>query len=164
LTEIGRAHIGLAFGIVFVRAIFAGWLIALMVWLLPGAESARVSILIILTYLVGLGAFNHIVAGSRTVFLVVSHSLTWGEYFLRFFLPTLLGEHCRGSHPGRGARSCASGRWPRHARRRPRQPRRCRANTPPESASLRFLEIGKVEGRLFETAQSSAQSKIEVFC
>jgi hypothetical protein len=36
LTEIGRAHIGLAFGIVFVRAIFAGWLIALMVWLLPG--------------------------------------------------------------------------------------------------------------------------------
>jgi formate/nitrite transporter FocA (FNT family) len=35
LTEIGRAHIGLAFGIVFVRAIFAGWLIALMVWLLP---------------------------------------------------------------------------------------------------------------------------------
>ena len=29
-------------------AIFAGWLIALMVWLLPGAESARVSIIIIL--------------------------------------------------------------------------------------------------------------------
>jgi hypothetical protein len=56
-------------------------------------ESARVSILIILTYLVGLGAFNHIVAGSSTVFfLVVSPSLTWGEYFLRFFLPTLLGN------------------------------------------------------------------------
>jgi formate-nitrite transporter family protein len=92
-TEIAAAHIGAGFGIVFVRAIFAGWLIALMVWLLPGAESARVSIIIIVTYLVGLGGFNHIVAGSTTVFfLVVSHSLTWGEYFLRFFLPTLLGN------------------------------------------------------------------------
>jgi hypothetical protein len=44
------------FGVIFMRAVFAGGLIALMVWLLPGAESARVSIGIILTYLIGLGA------------------------------------------------------------------------------------------------------------
>lgn len=93
LTEIGAAHTGLPFGLVFVRAIFAGWLIALMVWLLPGAESARVSIIIILTWLVGLGRFNHIVAGSTTVFFMVwTHSATWGEYFARFFVPTLLGN------------------------------------------------------------------------
>lgn len=36
LAEIGAAHIGASFGIVFVRAIFAGWLIALMVWLFAG--------------------------------------------------------------------------------------------------------------------------------
>jgi formate/nitrite transporter FocA (FNT family) len=54
LTEIGAAHLGSGFGTVLVRAIFAGWLIALMVWLLPGAESARVSIIIILTYLIGI--------------------------------------------------------------------------------------------------------------
>lgn len=93
LNEIGAAHTGLPFGIVVVRAVFAGWLIALMVWLLPGAESARVSIIIILTALVGLGKFNHIVAGSTTVFyMVITHSVTWSEYFLRFFLPTLLGN------------------------------------------------------------------------
>jgi formate/nitrite transporter FocA (FNT family) len=93
LTEIGAAHTGLSFGLVFVRAIFAGWLIALMVWLLPGAESARVSIIIILTWLVGLGRFNHIVAGSTTVFFMVwTHSVTWGEYFTRFCVPTLLGN------------------------------------------------------------------------
>jgi formate-nitrite transporter family protein len=64
-----------------------------MVWLLPGAESARVSIIIILTYVVGLGGFNHIVAGSTTMFfLVINHSLTWVDYFFRFFLPTLLGN------------------------------------------------------------------------
>jgi formate/nitrite transporter FocA (FNT family) len=48
LTNIGRAHFGASFGTVVVRAIFAGWLIALMVWLLPGAESAKVSIIIII--------------------------------------------------------------------------------------------------------------------
>ena len=43
------------------RAIFAGWLIALMVWLLPGPESAGASIIIILTYLVGISGLNHII-------------------------------------------------------------------------------------------------------
>ena len=93
LTEIGRAHFGASFGIVIVRAIFAGWLIALMVWLLPGAESARVSIIIIITYLVGLAGFNHIVAGSTTaLFVVVMKSVSWSTYFAQFFVPTLLGN------------------------------------------------------------------------
>ena len=93
LLEIARAHIGADFGTVLVRAIFAGWLIALMVWLLPGAESARVSIIIILTYLVGIGGFNHIVAGStNALFLVMTNSVSWGTYFMEFFVPTLLGN------------------------------------------------------------------------
>jgi formate/nitrite transporter FocA (FNT family) len=93
LEEIGAAHMGGSFGIVLLRAIFAGWLIALMVWLLPGAESARVAIIIILTYLVGLGGFNHIVAGSTTMFfLIATNSISWGYYLANFFLPTLLGN------------------------------------------------------------------------
>jgi formate/nitrite transporter FocA (FNT family) len=75
------------------RAIFAGWLIALMVWLLPGAESARVSIIIIITYLVGISGFNHIIAGSTTMFfLVVTKSISLGTYVTQFFFPTLLGN------------------------------------------------------------------------
>ncbi len=93
LTEIGSAHLSASFGLVLVRAIFAGWLIALMVWLLPGAESARVSIIIIVTYLVGISGFNHIIAGSTTMlFLVVTHSISWGTYVMKFFVPTLLGN------------------------------------------------------------------------
>lgn len=93
LVAIGASHIGASFGIVVVRAIFAGWLIALMVWLLPGAESARVSIIIIVTYLVGISGFNHVIAGSTTMFfLVVTHSISWGTYVTHFFLPTLLGN------------------------------------------------------------------------
>lgn len=93
MEEIGAAHIGGSFAIVLLRAIFAGWLIALMVWLLPGAESARVAIIIILTYLVGLGGFNHIVAGSTTMFfLIATKSISWGYYLANFFLPILLGN------------------------------------------------------------------------
>ncbi len=81
------------FGVIFMRAVFAGWLIALMVWLLPGAESARVSIIIIVTYLIGLGGFNHVVAGStKLMFLVVTGSETWASYVGHFFLPTLAGN------------------------------------------------------------------------
>ena len=93
LTEIGTAHISASFGTVLVRAIFAGWLIALMVWLLPAAESARVSIIIIVTYLIGISGFNHIIAGSTTMFfLIVTNSISWGTYLVRFFFPTLLGN------------------------------------------------------------------------
>ena len=93
MVEIGRAHFGASFGIVIARAIFAGWLIALMVWLLPGAESARVSIIIIFTYLVGLAGFNHIVAGSTiALFVVFTKSVSWATYIAEFFFPTLLGN------------------------------------------------------------------------
>lgn len=93
LTEIGAAHLGASFGIVLVRAIFAGWLIALMVWLLPAAEHSRLSIIIIATYLIGLGGFNHVIAGSTTVFfLVTTKYISWKTYAVNFFVPTLLGN------------------------------------------------------------------------
>lgn len=93
LTEIGAAHLGMNFWIVLVRAIFAGWLIALMVWLLPGAEHSRLSIIVIVTYLVGLGGFNHIIAGSTTMFFLVSIKyISWRVYALDFFVPTILGN------------------------------------------------------------------------
>lgn len=92
LAEIGTSRMGAGFGTVRMRSIFAGWLIALMVWLLPGAESARVSIIIILTCLVGISGFNHIIAGSTTMFfLVVTKSISLEHISLRFF-PTLLGN------------------------------------------------------------------------
>ncbi|MGB6484682.1 MAG: formate/nitrite transporter family protein [Candidatus Acidiferrales bacterium] len=93
LIAIGKAHLSLGFGEVFIGAIFAGWLIALMVWLLPAAESARVSIIVLITYLIGLGSFGHVIAGSTTVlFLVALKTTSWGAYLGSFFLPTLMGN------------------------------------------------------------------------
>jgi formate/nitrite transporter FocA (FNT family) len=93
MIAIATAHTAQPFGIAFLRAVFAGWLIALMVWLLPGADASRISIIIIVTYLVGLGGLNHIVAGSTTIFfLVTSGTVSLTSYLVGFLVPTLLGN------------------------------------------------------------------------
>lgn len=75
------------------RGIFAGWLIALMVWLLPAAESSRLWIIIIITYLVGLGGLAHSIAGSvEVLYIVATGTTSWGAYFGGFMVPALLGN------------------------------------------------------------------------
>lgn len=90
---LGEESLGMGFWSVFIRGIFAGWLIALMVWLLPAAESARVAIIIIITYLLGLGEFTHIIAGSTEIFCaILEGSASLGTGLIRFFIPTLIGN------------------------------------------------------------------------
>ncbi|GAC1637808.1 MAG: formate/nitrite transporter family protein [Herpetosiphon sp.] len=92
-TEMGLEAINNPFWTTMIRAIFAGWLIALMVWLLPFAESARVWVIILITYLVGLGRFSHIVAGSiETLYVVTTGSASWSAFFGYFLIPTLIGN------------------------------------------------------------------------
>jgi len=93
MIEVSRGSAEGGFGVIFARAVFAGWLIALMVWLLPAAESSRVGIIIIITYLIGLAGFNHVIAGStKFLLLVITGAETWRVFLLKFFLPTLLGN------------------------------------------------------------------------
>ena len=84
---------GVPFGTALVRAVFAGWLIALMVWLLPFAETARVSVIVIVSYVIGLAGFFHIIAGSVAALYAVLAGLRPVDAFLtEFFLPVLLGN------------------------------------------------------------------------
>ena len=48
LATLGREAMQNSFGTTLSRAILAGWFIALMVWLLPFAETARIGVIIIL--------------------------------------------------------------------------------------------------------------------
>jgi len=81
----------------FLKAIFAGWLIALMVWVLPSARSARLFVILILTYVVALGHFPHIVAGSvEAAFAVFSGNADVRDYLTGFLLPILIGNTLGG--------------------------------------------------------------------
>lgn len=79
------------------RGVFAGWLIALMVWLLPFAETGRITIIVIITYVVGLGAFSHVVAGSIDVFALSWQGLApWTRTLGAYTLPALAGNTVGG--------------------------------------------------------------------
>lgn len=93
LTQIAMKVVGGRFWTTLLSGLFAGWLIALMVWLLPVAESGRVTIIILVTYVVGLGGFAHIIAGSVSAFyLWMAGGTTFTELVGRFFIPTLVGN------------------------------------------------------------------------
>ncbi|HEX8720020.1 MAG TPA: formate/nitrite transporter family protein [Pyrinomonadaceae bacterium] len=95
--EIGREAMASWWGLTFLKGVFAGWLIAMMVWMLPAAESARFFVVIVMTYLVALGKFAHIIAGSADTFYVVwSGAAGWGDY-LGWMLPTLAGNIVGGT-------------------------------------------------------------------
>jgi formate/nitrite transporter FocA (FNT family) len=91
--EISRAAPRAPFQGTFVHAVYAGWMIALMVWLLPGAETARTLIIIIITYIVAVMGFSHIIAGTVDCAFAVERGIaTWQDFTWRFFLPTVLGN------------------------------------------------------------------------
>jgi formate/nitrite transporter FocA (FNT family) len=96
-ADIASHSIEGSFGVTALKGVFAGWLIALMVWLLPSAGSLRPIIIILITYIVGIGNLTHIIAGSvDAAYLVVAGDAGLGTYVWRFFVPTLLGNMVGG--------------------------------------------------------------------
>ena len=91
--DLAREALEPAWNVILLRGIFAGWMIALMVWLLPFAQSARVGVIIIVTYFVAIGHFSHIIAGSIEVFtLAAAGGATWLGVAGHYVLPTLVGN------------------------------------------------------------------------
>jgi formate/nitrite transporter FocA (FNT family) len=81
------------FATTMLRGIFAGWLIALMIWLLPFAESAHIWIIVALSYLLGIGHLPHIIAGAvPSLYAVFTGGTSAGHWFDHFFLPVLIGN------------------------------------------------------------------------
>ena len=75
------------------HAVYAGWLIALMVWMLPASKPQELWVVVIMTYLVGLGEFAHVIAGASEVFYAGILGLAgWGAVLLGYLLPTLVGN------------------------------------------------------------------------
>ena len=92
-VQVAQQGIGDPFGTVMLKGIFAGWLIALMVWLMPGAQGSRLAVIVIITYLIGIGEFAHVIAGSvDRLLLVTLGKLSLGGYLWGFLAPSLLGN------------------------------------------------------------------------
>ena len=65
---------------------------------MPSADQAKAWVILIMTYVVAIGEFPHIIVGaSEILYLVFAGEASWTEFALRFGLPTLAGNIIGGS-------------------------------------------------------------------
>jgi formate/nitrite transporter FocA (FNT family) len=83
----------------FAWGIPAGFIIAALVWILPRMEGAgEVLMIVILTYMIGLGGMSHVVAGSTELFLLVAlGELGPGAAVFGGILPSFAGNVLGGT-------------------------------------------------------------------
>ncbi len=93
LLDLAKEAAAVSFGVAVLRGIFAGWLIAMVVWMLAATDTGRISVIVILTYIVGLAGLTHIIAGSvEVLFLAMVGVQSWMSVALGYLVPTLLGN------------------------------------------------------------------------
>jgi len=98
LADLAGESLAPPFWSMLLRAVFAGWLIALMVWLLPSARTARILVIGLLTYTVALGRFSHIIAGSTEgAYAIMTGTAGLRAYLGGFLAPTLIGNTLGGA-------------------------------------------------------------------
>lgn len=97
LSELAKEPMQSGALVTMLHAVYAGWLIALMVWMLPGAETSKPLVIIVMTYLVGVGGFAHVIVGSvEVLYAVVRGETPMSQAVVHFILPTLAGNVAGG--------------------------------------------------------------------
>jgi len=82
----------------FAKGIVSGWLIATLVWMLHSTRQSHVMLIFLITYLIAIGDFTHIIVGAIEVaFLLFIGETSLSESLFRFGLPTLLGNVVGGT-------------------------------------------------------------------
>lgn len=93
MMKVATHAVEVGFGTAILRGIFAGWLIAMVVWMLAAVDTGRIAIIVIVTYVVGAANLTHIVAGAvEVLFLPMVGARSWGDVAVGYLLPTLLGN------------------------------------------------------------------------
>ncbi|OHV13120.1 hypothetical protein BH688_02500 [Kushneria phosphatilytica] len=97
-VEIGEHVMANTTGEMFSKGILAGWMIATLVWVIPSADQAKLWVIILITYVMALGNFTHIIVGSsEALYLALSGNASWEDVVFHFGLPTLAGNIIGGT-------------------------------------------------------------------
>ncbi len=97
MLSVSKEAAAVSFGAAILRGIFAGWLIAMVVWMLAAIDTGRIAVIVIITYVVGIAGLTHIIAGSVDVlFLVMVGAKSWVAVAWGYMLPTLIGNSIGG--------------------------------------------------------------------
>lgn len=98
MRDISLHATSFGWGETVLRGIGAGWLVAALVWIMPNAGDGRASVIVVITYLIALADFAHVVAGTtEAALLVLSGDLDVVAAVGGFLLPALIGNLLGGS-------------------------------------------------------------------
>ncbi len=84
--------------VIFKTAIPAGFLIACLVWMLPSARSGnKLWVIMMMTYIVAIGDFAHVIVGSAEAFLLLLQGLITFQQTVAFLLAACAGNIVGGT-------------------------------------------------------------------
>jgi formate/nitrite transporter FocA (FNT family) len=96
--EVSRQSLTHGFAMTLVLAAPAGFLIGSIAWVLPNARGTEFWVIMMITYVVGLGGFSHVVVGSAEAWLLMLNGdRTFSQTFGGFILPALVGNIIGGT-------------------------------------------------------------------
>jgi formate/nitrite transporter FocA (FNT family) len=98
MLAISRGLLKLTWWQMAFRGVTSGFLIAAMVWMIPSAEAAKFWVITLMTYLIALGGFTHIIAGSMEAYmLALAGDWQWWQVIVQFMAPVLIGNVIGGT-------------------------------------------------------------------
>ncbi len=98
MLKISRHLTELSWTQMLLAGVASGFLIAAMVWMIPTAENATFAVVALMTYLIAIGGFTHIVTGSVEAYmLVLSGDWQWWQMIAQFIVPVLIGNMIGGT-------------------------------------------------------------------
>jgi formate/nitrite transporter FocA (FNT family) len=98
MVTVSRDLLAFSWSEMLFRAVAAGFLMAAMVWLMPGAERAQFHVITLTTWLIAVGGFTHIVAGSMEGYLLIlAGDWAWWQMVSQFMAPVLIGNIIGGT-------------------------------------------------------------------
>lgn len=96
MVQYAMAKVHYAFGEALVKAIFAGWLMTMLTWLILAAEGLgpRLAIIWMIGFLIVAGHFNHVVISAAEIFIAMGLGapISLAEWLRGNFIPALIGN------------------------------------------------------------------------
>jgi formate/nitrite transporter FocA (FNT family) len=98
MMSISRLLLDVGWWDMLFRGITSGFLMAALVWMIPTAEALKFHVITLMTWLIAVGGFTHIVAGSLEAWLLVlSGDWSFAWMLWEFMLPVLIGNMIGGT-------------------------------------------------------------------
>jgi formate/nitrite transporter FocA (FNT family) len=98
MLSISRLLLDIGWWDMLFRGITSGFIIAALVWMTPAAEMLKFHVITLMTWLIAVGGFTHIIAGSMEAYLlVIAGDWAWWTMLWQFMLPVLIGNMIGGT-------------------------------------------------------------------